>query len=186
MATVAIIGDGPAGLSAAVFLAKNGQRAVVYGQDKTAMHYAQLHNYLGIRNMNGSDFQKLARAQAADFGAELRDETVESLSVRDGRFVVRTDVGTIDADYVVLAGSKQVKRLADELGAAAPDDRLRIDTEYRTSVDRLYAVGRIARPGRSQAIISAGAGATAALDILSREAGKDIHDWDTPEEESAG
>jgi thioredoxin reductase len=58
-----------------------------------------------------------------------------------------------------------------------------VNTEYATDVDRLYAVGRVARPERSQAIISAGAGATAALDILAREAGRDITDWDTPPEE---
>jgi thioredoxin reductase len=44
----------------------------------------------------------------------------------------------------------------------------------------VYVVGRLARPNRSQAIISAGAGAAAALDILSREAGEDVHDWDSP------
>jgi hypothetical protein len=33
---------------------------------------------------------------------------------------------------------------------------------------------------RSQAIISAGAGAVAAVDILAREEGKDVQDWDTP------
>ena len=48
MARVNIVGDGPGGLSAALFLAKNGHEVVVYGQDKTAMHYAELHNYLGI------------------------------------------------------------------------------------------------------------------------------------------
>jgi thioredoxin reductase (NADPH) len=50
-------------------------------------------------------------------------------------------------------------------------------------VDRVYAAGRIARQHRSQAIISAGAGAVAALDILSREAGEEVHDWDSPPSE---
>jgi hypothetical protein len=36
------------------------------------------------------------------------------------------------------------------------------------------------RPTRSQAVISAGDGAKAALDILSRAAGKDVQDWDSP------
>ena len=48
MPDVIVIGDGPGGLSAALFLAKNGKEVVVYGQDKTAMHWAMLHNYLGI------------------------------------------------------------------------------------------------------------------------------------------
>jgi thioredoxin reductase len=44
----------------------------------------------------------------------------------------------------------------------------------------VYAVGRLARPGRSQAIISAGDGAAAAIDILSRVKGEDFADWDSP------
>ena len=54
------------------------------------------------------------------------------------------------------------------------------DRNARTSVDRVYVVGRSARPGRSQAIISAGDGAAAAIDILSRERGEDVLDWDEP------
>ena len=62
------------------------------------------------------------------------------------------------------------------------DDTRGITTERNacTSVDGVYVVGRSARPGRSQAIISAGDGAAAAIDILSREAGHDVLDWDGP------
>ncbi|MDX1450561.1 MAG: thioredoxin reductase, partial [Acidimicrobiia bacterium] len=58
-----------------------------------------------------------------------------------------------------------------------------VDRDYRSSLDRVYVVGRSARPERSQAIISAGAGATAAVDILAVEAGKNIQDWDSPPED---
>lgn len=129
---VIVVGDGPGGLSAALFLAKNGLDAVVYGQDATAMHYALLHNYLGAPDTGGTEFQAVARRQVSDQGAEV-------------------------------AGAGVV-----------------VDREQRTSVDRCYAVGRSARPNRSQAIISAGAGAVAAVDILSREAGTDVTDWDSP------
>ena len=44
----------------------------------------------------------------------------------------------------------------------------------------MYVVGRSARPGRSQAIISAGDGAAAAIDILSRERSESFVDWDEP------
>jgi thioredoxin reductase (NADPH) len=49
-------------------------------------------------------------------------------------------------------------------------------------VPGVYVVGRLARPGRSQAIISAGDGASAAIDILSKEKGEDVTDWDSPPE----
>jgi thioredoxin reductase (NADPH) len=180
MARVLIVGDGPGGLSAALFLAKNDHEAVVFGQDKTAMHYAELHNYLGIPTMLGTAFQQVARAQAVDYGAVLHDAQVESITADGGGFTAHTAAGESAGDYVILAGGKAAQRLADELGVERTDDGVIVDTEYRTTADRVYAIGRLARPNRSQAIISAGAGATAALDILSREAGEDVTDWDSP------
>ena len=181
MAKVVVVGDGPAGLSAALFLAKNGHETIVYAQDKTAMHYALLHNYLGVPDIPGPDFQSMAREQVAEFGAELREVEVTDVAVDGEHFVVSAEGGSERADYVVLAGGKAAQRLAQQVGADKEDGRVPVDTEYRTTVDRVYAVGRVARPERSQAIISAGAGATAALDILAREAGKDVVDWDTPD-----
>ena len=63
----------------------------------------------------------------------------------------------------------------DETGVAT-------DVHGKTSIDRIYAVGRLVRPGRSQAIISAGDDAAAAIDILSREQGEPVVDWDSPPE----
>lgn len=184
MAKVIVVGDGPAGLSAALFLAKNGQEVVVYAQDQTAMHYAELHNYLGLPVINGTKFQHTARMQVSDQGATLRDDEVTEVA-RDGNgFMVRSATGAQDrADYLVLAGGKAAQRLAEQAGAERREGKVVVDVEYRTSSDRVYAVGRVARPERSQAIISAGAGATAALDILAREAGRDVHDWDTPSDD---
>ena len=184
MARVIVVGDGPAGLSAALFLAKNGHEVRVYAQDKTAMHYAELHNYLGFDEIRGSDFQRKAREQVQRYGAVFHDEQVTEVQRSGDGFVVHTEHGDEDrADYIVLAGGKAAQRLAGQVGAERADGRVVVDKEYATSVDRVYAVGRVARPDRSQAIISAGAGATAALDILAREAGRDVTDWDTPPEE---
>ncbi|MEX2563388.1 MAG: FAD-dependent oxidoreductase [Nitriliruptoraceae bacterium] len=182
MTTVAIVGDGPAGLSAALFLAKNDVDTHVFGQDDTAMHYAELHNYLGIDRIGGTEFQRQARSQVTDHGAVLHDAEVTTVEAEDDSFSLTTSEGTFQADYLILAGAKGSQGLAVGLGAAKDGSHLSVDPEYRTSVDRVYAVGRLVRPERSQAIISAGAGAIAALDILSREAGKDVTDWDTPDE----
>lgn len=179
MAKAIVVGDGPAGLSAALFLAKNGVDTVVYAQDKTAMHAAQLHNYLGLDDMSGSEFQRFAREQVTAQGAALHDDEVTEVARSNAGFTVRTAAGEDTADYLVLAGGKAGARLAEQLGAAG-DDGVPVDAEGRTSVDGVYAAGRLTRPNRSQAIISAGAGARVALDILAREAGKDVVDWDTP------
>lgn len=182
MARVIVVGDGPAGLSAALFLARNGQQVRVYGGDKTAMHYADLHNYLGIDEILGSDFQQRARAQVEAAGAELAAREVTEVAAAGTGYAVRSDGEEDICDYLVLAGGKAAQRLARQVGAEPVDGRVPVDTEYATMVPGVYAVGRVARPERSQAIISAGAGATAALDILAREAGKDVTDWETPPE----
>lgn len=182
MARIIIVGDGPAGLSAALLLAKNGHETVVYAQDETAMHYAHLYNYLGIPEIDGSEFQRVARSQVTDHGAQLRDGQVSAVERNDGGgFTVRTGDGAHeDAGYVILAGGKAAQRLADEAGAEVGDGAVVVGSEFTTSVDGLYAVGRTVRPNRSQAVISAGTGATAALDIMAREAGRDVTDWDSP------
>lgn len=185
MARIIVVGDGPAGLSAALFLSKNGHEVVVYAQDDTAMHYAYLHNYLGIPEIDGTEFQHIARGQVSSYGAELREGEVTEVRVTGDAFTIRAAGGREEAaTYLVLAGGKKAQDLAQQAGAEASDGEVVVDKEYRTNVDRFYAVGRVARPRRSQAIISAGAGAVAALDILAREAGRDVTDWDTPPESS--
>ena len=182
MTRVIIVGDGPGGLSAALFLAKNGHEVEVFGQDETAMNHAYLHNYLGIPEIDGSEFQGIAKRQASRFGAELHDEEVTSVSI-DGIFVVETDSGSHESDYLILTEGKNPD-LARSLGVDQDDSgAIVVDRDMRSSVDKVYVVGRSVRPTRSQAIISAGAGAVAALDILAREAGEDIQDWDTPPRE---
>jgi thioredoxin reductase (NADPH) len=145
------------------------------------MHHAQVHNYLGLPDISGSDFQRIARQHATAHGATLVDGQVTSLEIEAGTVTAHTDADApTTADYLILAGGKASQPLARGLGLAVEDGRVAVDAEYRTQIDRVYVIGRLARPERSQAIISAGAGAVAALDILSRETGAEVHDWDTP------
>lgn len=179
---VVIVGDGPGGLSAALFLAKNGLKAVVYGQDKTAMHWALLKNYLGLPEIAGTEFQKVARAQVAALGAAIEDRRVDSVSAGDGGFRVTLEGGdVVTARYLVLSEGKS-PRLAQQLGLTFDGAAVVTDKNGQTSRPGCYAVGRLTRPGRSQAIISAGDGAAVAIDILSREKGEDFADWDSPPE----
>jgi len=184
MPTVIVIGDGPGGLSAALFLAKNKVDTVVFGDDKSAMNYALLKNYLGLPEILGTDFQRIAREQVTHFGARIRTDRVESIRSNaagaGGRFQVSTDGETLTAKYLILSEGKG-PRLAKLLGLTFDEAKgIETDRNARSSVDGVYVVGRSARPGRSQAIISAGDGAAAAIDILSIEQGHDVLDWDEP------
>jgi thioredoxin reductase (NADPH) len=180
MADVIVIGDGPGGLSAALFLAKAGMDVVVFGQDKTAMHAALLKNYLGIPEMTGTEFQAVARRQVEELGASLRAARVESVARAGDGYSVRVEGEELPARYLILSEGKG-PRLASELGLEHDEARgIATDKNGLTELPGVYVVGRSARPGRSQAIISAGDGAAAAIDILSREKGEDVVDWDTP------
>ena len=185
MAKVIVVGDGPGGLSAALFLAKNGQDVVVYGKNETAMHFALLFNYLGHEEIHGSELQAIGRSQVEKFGGTVTSAHVIGIASSDTSFTITLEDGTSDtAEYLIMTEGRKPE-LAMAMGVATDDkDRAIVTDRYgRSSIDRVYVVGRSAYPHRSQAIISAGAGATAALDILARERGEDIQDWDSPPKE---
>jgi thioredoxin reductase (NADPH) len=181
MPSVIVIGDGPGGLSAALFLAKSNIDVVVFGQNNTAMNWALLRNYLGIPEITGTEFQTIARRQVGGFGVTVRDEKVETIAAEDKGFRVSLEGGVhLHAKYLVLSEGKG-PRLAKQIGLAFDENTgIATDKNAQSNVDGVYVVGRSSRPGRSQAIISAGDGAAAAIDILSREKGEDVVDWDEP------
>ena len=91
MTDVAIVGGGPAGLSAALFTAKNDLDTIVFDIDQTWMHKVHLFNYLGIRSISGSEFMMIARGQTKDRGAEFLKEEVTSVNPTDEGFTVAPD-----------------------------------------------------------------------------------------------
>jgi len=181
MTDVAVVGGGPAGLSAALFTAKNGLHTVVFDTDETWMHKAHLFNYLGIESVDGGEFIETAREQVDGFGVDRRQDQEVQTVERDGdQFRVVTDDDDLATDYLVLATGAD-RDLAEELGCAFTDeDVVDVDVDMETSVDDAYATGAMVRAEEWQAIISAGDGGAAALDILSKEKGEHFHDFDTP------
>ena len=181
MTDVLVIGGGPAGLSTALFAAKNGLETAVFDTDETWMHKAHLFNYPGIRSMDGSNYMATLREQVDDFGVTRHQETeVTGVSTDDDGFVVETDEDSHTAAYVVLATGAN-RTLAEDLGCAFTDeDIVDVDVTMETSVDDAYATGAMVRAEEWQAVISAGDGAAAALNILSKEKGEHYHDFDVP------
>ncbi|WP_436346578.1 FAD-dependent oxidoreductase [Natronorubrum sp. FCH18a] len=184
-ASVIVVGGGPAGLSAALFTAKNGLETTVFDTDETWMHKAHLFNYLGIGSVGGSEFMATARQQVDDFGVDRRQgEPVTAVSETDGGFAVETDEDSSEADYVVLATGAN-RDLAAELGCELTDaDVVDVGVDMETSVPGAYATGAMVRPEEWQAAIAVGDGAAAALNILSAVRGEHYHDFDVPADAS--
>ena len=183
MSDVAVIGGGPAGLSGALFTAKNGLNTVVFDTDDTAMHAAHLFNYLGIKSIDGEEFMETAREQVDEQGAERKQgEEVTGVEQSDGGFTITTDDGEYDATYVIFATGRS-RDMAEDLGCELNDDgTVKTDMDNETTVENAYAAGWSARSDKIQAAISVGGGAAAGLDILSTEKGRAFHDFDTPED----
>lgn len=181
MADVLVIGGGPAGLSTALFTAKNGLETAVFDTDETWLHKAHLFNYPGIGSIDGSNYITTLREQVDDFGVTRHQDTeVTSVSTTDDGFLVTTADDEHTADYVVLATGAN-RDLADDLGCAFTDeDVVDVDVTMETSVEDAYATGAMVRAEEWQAVISAGDGAAAALNILTKEKGEHFHDFDVP------
>ena len=177
---VIVAGGGPAGLSAALFAAKNDLDVLVFDTDETWLHKAHLFNYLGIESIDGSAFVEGARSQVEDFGARTREEEVTGVAETGDGFAVETDEGTYESRYLVLATGAD-RELGDDLGVEFTDEGVvDVDVSMETSVENAYATGAMVRAEEWEAVIAAGDGAAAAINILSAEKGEHFHDFDTP------
>ncbi len=186
MTDVLVVGGGPAGLSAALFTQKNGLETTVFDTDGTWMHKAHLFNYLGVGSQDGSAFMETARTQVDSFGVDRKQGTeVTDVRQTDAGFEVTTEDDTHEAPYLVLATGAN-RDLAETLGCdMTAEDVVDVDVTMETSVDDAYATGGMVRAEEWQAVISAGDGAAAALNILTKEKGEHFHDFDTPADADA-
>ncbi|MFW5949119.1 MAG: FAD-dependent oxidoreductase [Halolamina sp.] len=181
MTDVIVVGGGPAGLSAALFAQKNGLETTVFDTDQTWMHKAHLFNYPGVGSQDGTAFLDTLRKQVDSFGVErTQGEKVTEVATDGDGFAVTTEEGEYDAPYVVLATGAN-RDLAESLGCSLTDEGVvDVDVTMETSVENAYATGAMVRAEEWQAVISAGDGAAAALNILTKEKGEHYHDFDVP------
>ena len=186
MTDVLVVGGGPAGLSAALFAEKNGLETTVFDTDKTWMHKAHLFNYPGVGSQDGSAFMETLRAQVDNFGVERKQgEKVTDVAEQGDGFAVTTEAGEYEAPYVVLATGAN-RDLATGLGCELTDeDVVDASVNMETSVEGAYATVAMVRAEEWQAVIAAGDGAAAALNILSKEKGEHYHDFDVPADADA-
>jgi thioredoxin reductase (NADPH) len=112
-ADVIIVGAGPAGLTAATYLARFRRRVVVLdGGTPRAALIPSSHNTPGFpAGVSGAEFLMRLRTQAVEYGAEIRAAPAEQLSV-DGAGVTALIAGGggLRAPFALLAAGVTDKR----------------------------------------------------------------------------
>lgn len=107
-----IIGQGPAGLSAAIYASRGGVKTLVMGLKPKIDGDYDIENYFGFpEGVTGSELMDLGRKQARRFGAEIRDGRVLGIHFSDdGNYVVKTEKDEINTVSIILAtGVSRVK-----------------------------------------------------------------------------
>ncbi len=101
---VIIIGMGPAGISAALYVKRAGMSCLIIGKDGGALEKAEkIENYYGLEKLvSGSELIGIGKKQAENLGAELLN--AEAVGINwDGNYKIETTAGDYSAKAVILA-----------------------------------------------------------------------------------
>jgi thioredoxin reductase (NADPH) len=100
-----IVGGGPAGLTAAIYLARFRRRVLVVDEGRSrAALIPRSHNYPAYSGISGADLLALLRGQAEQYGAAfLRGRVTDLEKTGDGCFISRTSGEEIRPNMVLLA-----------------------------------------------------------------------------------
>ena len=114
---VVIVGSGPAGWTAAIYTARAGLKPVVIAGAVSAggalMQTTEVENFPGWpEGILGPDLMEKLQEQAERFGADVRYEDAESMTLEGEVKEVVTDEETYQAKTVILALGSEYKKLA--------------------------------------------------------------------------
>ena len=103
---VVVIGGGPAGLTAALYLARARYRVVVVEQERFGGQItitSEVVNYPGVERTSGAELTETMRRQAEGFGAEFLLAEVTGLELEGDVKTVHTSRGALSCFGVLLA-----------------------------------------------------------------------------------
>ncbi|OGO79000.1 MAG: thioredoxin reductase [Clostridiales bacterium GWB2_37_7] len=106
MFDVAVIGGGPAGLSAALNLKiRNKSFIILGGTEKVTglMKAPQIDNYLGLVGISGTEMLNTFKKHTAEMGIEIKHEKVQNILSMGDYFAINVGVNFYEAKAIILA-----------------------------------------------------------------------------------
>ena len=115
MIEIAVVGGGPAGLTAALYAARAGRSVTVFEGNGFGGQITQsplVENYPGMAQVSGMELGDRMYVQAEQAGAALSFSGVEALQKTEhGTFLLATDDGTLEARAVIYAAGAAPRHL---------------------------------------------------------------------------
>jgi thioredoxin reductase (NADPH) len=111
---VAIIGAGPAGLTAGIYCARYGLKTIILDKGLiggTATWANSIQNYPGYKNVSGLELMQKFREQAENAGAEIELETVIGIKAEGPEKEISLEGKTIKAKTIIVAVGAKSKWL---------------------------------------------------------------------------
>ncbi len=117
MLDVAIIGAGPAGLTAAVYARRSGKSVIVIEKELFGGQITfspKVENVPGFNEISGNEFAERLLEQAANQGAEIELDAVQRIKKNENGFSIACEYKSFESRSVIIAAGSKHRRLGLE------------------------------------------------------------------------
>ena len=118
MYDIAIVGSGPAGISAAVNAKIRNKSVIVFGNDELSHKVEisrQINNYIGFANVTGTELNDAFRKHLKDLEIEITPKRITGVYKMKDKFTLLANRESFESKCVILAlGSETVKPITNE------------------------------------------------------------------------
>jgi len=137
---IVIVGAGPAGLSAGIYVARQNVSCLIISKDLGGQMnlIPRLENYPGAIMTSGQILAKTLETQYLSFKGEIVYDTIEKIDESEGGFKIKTTRSEYAAKSVVLAPGK----VPNMLGLENESDYFNKGIHYCTKCDAPFYQGR--------------------------------------------